>query len=332
MIRDQGSGSAASGPAGAGQPEGEVFDLGYRHYDGPRGGRGTAFVAVYADGLRMVTGLGRGTAAKIMPLIFALLAMGPALFIVFLAGVITSFGGDPDDIELPQHHEYYVFTFVVMLLFAATVAPGLLSPDRRNSVIALYTVRPLTSIDYALARWLAFFTFALAFALIPQALLYASFMLSDDSPGGYVKDNLRDLPAIIGVGLILAAFMTAVAMAAAALTTRRAFATAGVIAFIFITAAVGGFGQDILTSEEDRIEYRRIHGPRQGDETQAPDGDAAHFIHLLILPETLGRFSEWLFDRRDTFPISPWYNAATIAAVIGGSFGVLGFRYRRMEA
>ncbi|MDA1257742.1 MAG: hypothetical protein O3C10_07850, partial [Chloroflexi bacterium] len=169
-------------PAGrAGGPEGEVFDLGYRHYDGPRGGRGTAFIAVYADGVRTVVGLGRGSAAKILPGIFTLLALGPALFIVFLAGVITSFGGDPDDIELPKHHEYYGFSFIIMLLFAAAVAPALLSPDRRNAVLGLYAVRPLKSLDYVIARWLAFFTFAVAFALVPQALLYFSFILSDDS-------------------------------------------------------------------------------------------------------------------------------------------------------
>lgn len=323
----------AAGPAGRPEePEGEVFDLGYRHYDGPRGGRGTAFVAVYADGVRTVVGLGRGAPAKIMPIIFALLALGPALFIVFLAGVITSFGGDPDTIDLPSHEDYYRFTFIIMLLFAAIIAPALLSPDRRNSVLALYAVRPLASLDYAVARWLAFFTFAVAFALVPQALLYASFILSDDSPAGYVKDHLRDLFAIVGVGLVLAGFMTGLAMAAAALTTRRAFASAGVIAFIFITAAIGGFGTEILTSEQDRAEYRREQGFRQTGGPEAPDGDAAHYLHLLILPESVFGFGEWVFGSRSSSPISPWYNAATVAVVAGGAFGIMGLQYRKLGA
>ena len=162
--------------------EGEVFDLGYRHYDGPRGGRGTAFYAVYADGLRTVLGLGRGVPAKLMPAIFGLLALGPALFIISLAGFVSSFGGDPDEIDLPRHEDYYGFTFVIMLLFAAVVGPALLSPDRRNSVLTLYAVRPLTSLDYAVGRWLAFFTFAAAFTIVPQLMLYFSFILSDTSP------------------------------------------------------------------------------------------------------------------------------------------------------
>jgi ABC-2 type transport system permease protein len=313
------------------QPEGEVFDLGYRHYDGPRGGRGTAFLALYSDGLRTVMGLGRGVPAKIMPTIFALLALGPALFIVSLTSFVTLFASDPDEIELPGHEDYFQFTFIIMLLFAAIIGPALLSPDRRNSVLALYAVRPLKSLDYSLARWLAFFTFSVAFALIPQALLYLSFLLYDDSPGGYIKDHGRDLASFIGVGLILAAFMTSLAMAAASLTTRRAFASAGVIAFIFITAAVGGFGQEILTSDEDRQKYRQEHEPfKQHDGPQAPDGDAAHYLQLLILPDSVVEgLTGWIFGSRTEFPISPWWNVATISAITGVAFGITGFRYRK---
>ncbi|MCX8251026.1 MAG: hypothetical protein OTJ98_04145 [Dehalococcoidia bacterium] len=311
------------------QREGEVFDLGYRHYDGPRGGRGKAFMAVYDDGIRSVLGLGRGVAAKMMCGIFGLLVLGPAIFIISVAGFMSSFGGETDEIPLPKHEDYYVLTFIILLLFAAIVGPALLSPDKRNSVLSLYAVRPLKSLDYAIARWLAFFTFAMAFTIVPQALLYLSFVLSDDSPLGYIKDHGRDLWAIFAIGLILAAFMTSLAMAAASLTSRRAFASAGVIAFVFITAAIGGFGGEILTSDQDREEHGAV-GNYGDEEVQAPDGDAAHYIHLLILPDTMiDGVSRWTFGDRAHFPVSPWYSAMTIAAVIAGAFGITVFRYRK---
>ncbi|MFP6594395.1 MAG: hypothetical protein VB860_05360 [Dehalococcoidia bacterium] len=314
------------------QREGEVFDLGYRHYDGPRGGRGTAFLAVYIDGIRSVLGLGRGVAAKVMPGIFGLLVLGPALFIISIAGFVSSFGGDVDDIELFSHEDYYWFTFIIMLLFAAVVGPALLSPDRRNSVLALYAVRPLKSLDYAVGRWLAFFTFAAVFTILPQLLLYASFILSDESPWGYLKDHGRDLWAIIAVGLILAAFMTSLTMAAASLTSRRAFASAGVIAFIFITAAVGGFGGEILTSEQDRQEYREA-GNFGDQEVRAPDGDAAHYLHLLVLPETMiGGVTRWTFGTGTHYPIPPQYDVAIIALIIVGASGIMVYRYRKLGA
>ena len=311
------------------QREGEVFDLGYRHYDGPRGGRGTAFMAVYSDGIRSVLGLGRGVAAKMMPGIFGLLVLGPAVFIISVAGFMSSFVGAADEIPLPTHEDYYVLTFIILLLFAAIVGPALLSPDKRNSVLSLYAVRPLKSLDYVLARWLAFFTFAMAFTIVPQALLYLSFVLSDDSPWGYIKDHGRDLWAIFAIGLILAVFMTSLALAAASLTSRRAFASAGVIAFVFITAAIGGFGGEILTSDQDRQAHAAA-GQFGDDEVQAPDGDAAHYIHLLVLPATMiDGVSGWAFGDRAHFPVSPWYSAMTIAAVIAGAFGTMMFRYRK---
>ena len=311
--------------------DGEVFDLGYRHYEGPSGGRVTALIAVYMDSVRSVLGLGRGVSAKLMPGIFALLAIGPALAFVFIAGVITSFGGNAEDIDPPGHEDYFGLSFIVMLLFAAVVGPGLLCSDRRNSVLVLYAVRPLTSLDYSIARWLAFFTFTAGFTLVPQALLYISFILSDDSPWAYIEDNGRDLTAIIVVGLILSAFMTSLAMAAASLTTRRAFASAGVIAFIFISSAIGVFGGEIMTSEQDREEYWTSGNSVDEPWVEAPDGDAGHYLNLLVLPNTFqGGVVSRTFGSRDHYPISPWYNAGVIAAVITGAVGVMVFRYRNL--
>mgnify|MGYP007026202615 CR=1 FL=1 len=42
------------------QRAGELFDLGYQHYDGPREGRMRARKAVFFDGFRTTLGLGRG--------------------------------------------------------------------------------------------------------------------------------------------------------------------------------------------------------------------------------------------------------------------------------
>ena len=103
------------------------------------------------------------------------------------------------------------------------------------------------------------------------------------------------------------------------------------IAFIFITAAIGGFGQAILTSEQDREEFYNSELPR-GDGPEAPAGDAAHYLQLLILPDSVTNFNEWVFGADTYFPISPWYSAATTGTVIVGAFGIMVFRYRKLGA
>lgn len=297
------------------QPVGEVYDLGYQHYDGPRRGRPGAFLAVFADGLRAAAGLGRGGAQKILPIVFVLLGLAPAVFIVVLAGVAQSFGADPDEINLPAHPDYYGFSWFIILLFSAAVAPALLCPDRRNSVFALYAVRPLTSLDYVFARWLAFLAIALAFVYLPQLLLLVSFILSAESPGDYVSDHWQDIPAVFGAGLGIALFMTSLAMAAASLTSRRAFATAGVIGFIIMLSAVGGFGQALLSEG--------------GQAVETGGNVAAHWSALLILPEVSGELVSWAFGTRTHFALSPWISLGWVAALTAGFAAVMAWRYRR---
>ena len=60
------------------QRTGELFDLGYQHYDGPREGRMLARKAVFSDGFRTTLGLGRGPMAKVLPMLLFGAAMAPA--------------------------------------------------------------------------------------------------------------------------------------------------------------------------------------------------------------------------------------------------------------
>ena len=53
---------------------GEVFDIGYQRYTGPREGRARARKAVWVNGVRTALGLGRGWPSKLLPiLLFAVL-------------------------------------------------------------------------------------------------------------------------------------------------------------------------------------------------------------------------------------------------------------------
>ncbi len=127
---------------------GEVFDLGYQHYEGPREGRMRARRALWVNGVRTALGLGRGSRSKILPTLLFVAALGLAVILTLVASV-----AGPGD-QVPGHAGYYQIVSIILLLFAAIIAPELLCPDRRDRVLDLYLVRPLPPVDYAGARWL----------------------------------------------------------------------------------------------------------------------------------------------------------------------------------
>ena len=177
-------------------PEGTVFDIGYQHYDGPREGRNRARHSVYTDGLKNSLGLGRGARAKILPWLFIGVLVMVALVMALIAGTVDRFvgAGTAEALDLPSHSDYYGIASIILFIFAAISAPELLCPDRRDGVISLYLVRPLTGSDYIIARWGAFFTVMLIVAWLPQLILLTGLTMGDPIPADYFLDNWLAIP------------------------------------------------------------------------------------------------------------------------------------------
>ena len=251
--------AAAAALAGAPQPdrhiqeqagvierEAEVFDLGYQHYTGPREGRNRARMALFENGVRTILGIGRGGKAKILPALLFFGVMSPAVVFV----IILSFIGEAGANFIPGPADYYGIVAVVLFIFSAIMAPELLGPDRRDNVLPLYLVRPVTSTDYILARFLAFFVIALALVYAGQLVLQAGLILTAESQVDYVRDNWADALRILFVGIVVALFISVAPMAVAAFTTRRAYAAAFVIAtWLLTTTVVNALTSEVCTSE-----------------------------------------------------------------------------------
>jgi ABC-2 type transport system permease protein len=90
--------------------------------------------------------------------------------------------------------------------------------------------------------------------LAPVLLLYAGTVLFAVHPVGYLQGHWLDLPRIIGSGLIVAAFYGLVGLAISSLTSRRAFAVGGYLAFLAITTVMGG----VLTSGLNETHFRLL--------------------------------------------------------------------------
>ena len=317
------------------EARGEVFDLGYRGYDGPREGRARAYKALWVNGVRTALGLGRSWGAKVMPALLLIAVISPAL----LGILIASLAGPEDVIS---HSDYYGIVSIVLLLFSAIVAPELLCPDRRDRVLGLYLVRPLTTTDYVAARWLAFLSVTLPLVLAGQIVLFVGMTLAASDPVQYVEDNWLDVPRFILAGLVVAVYTTTVPLAVSAFTPRRAYAAALVIGAFIISLAVIAFltsptplAADCERVLENGVVVRDTCPDDDYDEYMA--GDAARWYALLSLAEVPSYVTNLIFDvegegAADAVEKLPaavpivWYVLLTSALGLA-----LWWRYRRID-
>ena len=315
------------------QSRAEVFDLGYQHYEGPREGRTRARKALWTNGVRTALGLGRGTRAKILPLLLFASAITPAVVLVLIASVL----GITE--ELPGPAGYYQIVTILLLIFSAIIAPELLCPDRRDRVLHLYLVRPLTSDDYVAGRWLAFFTITLALVYSGQIVLFVGFTFIDPEPIEYVRENWLVVPRFLAAGLALAAFTTTIPLAVSAFTTRRAFAAGFVIGLFIISLATAG----ILTEcEEEHVDVTGTGDSRQvtvvREDCEPLTGDLAKWFGLINVSGAPIHISDLIFGEENdeqpyqsvaelptVLPIA-WYLLLTL-----GPAAVLLWRYRRIQ-
>ena len=270
----------------------EIFDLGYQRYEGERTGRWSRRRAIWRDGVRISLGLGRGTSAKIAPWLLIAFALVPAAVLIVLAAFLGSVPTNPDDFELPSYAEYYEFAIVPLGLFASVIAPLLVCPDRRDGVLSLYGARPITPLDYVASRWAAFLTVIVAVACLPEAALFAWNALDASSTGTWFRENWDVVPRFLAAGVLAGAALTSLALFAASFTARRAYATIGAVAVLFIGSAIGGIAEDNFT------------------------GSLADALSLAALPHVIVDSARWIFaDEVPGRPVSGGVSALFLVGV-----------------
>ena len=316
--------------------EAEVFDLGYQRYTGPREGRNRARLALFENGVRTVLGIGRGGRAKILPVGLFLAVMTPAVVFV----IILAFIGEEGASFIPGPADYYSIVSVVLIIFGAIMAPELLCPDRRDNVLPLYLVRQLAPTDYLIARFLAFFVIVLVLVYAGQIILQAGLILTASDQVEHIRDNWQDVPRILFVGVLIAAFISVGPLAVAAFTTRRAYAAAFIIAaWLLLNSISDGLTFQECTTEEFIQDGESISST---SECTRPVGDLAPYVGLLNLGGVTDNLNNMVFEvdlepgegspssmavaeLHDAFPIGVYVLWTAVPALL------LWSRYRRIR-
>ena len=111
-------------------PYGEIYDRGYKHYDGPRLGRRRAFDALVRYSMKRALGIKKGWTSKVVPII---LYIAVSLTVVIPLGVEAFL----PSASVLTYWDFFQFIFLIQGIFVATIAPEMLCGDRRENVLSL---------------------------------------------------------------------------------------------------------------------------------------------------------------------------------------------------
>jgi ABC-2 type transport system permease protein len=280
-----------------------IYEQGYRRYDGERLGVSASIASLAVHSMRRGLGLRRTFWAKLLPIATVFIAYVPAMVFVGIAALI------PEEITnevdaIPDYADYFGNITIAIVLFVSIVGPEVLCADRKNGMLGMYLASPLTRETYLVAKVLGVAPVLLLVTLGPELLLLIGRSLVDQGPESVV-DFLIVLVRVLAAGTVLSAIYTAVSMAAASLTDRRAFASAGVILLLSLSAAVTG----VLVEDADA-------------------DVALYLLNLGFLPmELVAR----IFGETGSEPSLPTVSLVLAFLLwIGGSTGIVWWRYRKL--
>ena len=212
----------------------EIYDRGYRRYDGERTGVRGAMTTLIKHSIKRSLGLGRSARFKVIPILIILASFVPAVVFVGIAALIPAAIGNE---FLPTYAEYYGFIITTLYLFAAFIAPDLLCNDRRSSMLGVYLASPLDRRSYLAAKAIAVAIMLGIVTIGPPLFLMIAFVLEGSGPGG-VLETLEVGAKIFSAGLMMSAVYTAVSFAVSATTDRSGTATAGTLGALIGSSAI----------------------------------------------------------------------------------------------
>ncbi|MFD9031476.1 ABC transporter permease subunit [Streptomyces sp. NPDC059567] len=287
----------------------QIHNIGYRNYDGPRLGRAYARRSLFSQSLRGAYGLGRSAKSKVLPMILFAVMCVPALIMVAVT-VVTKANKLPLD-----YTGYAIYLQLVICIYLAAQAPQSVSRDLRFRTVPLYFSRPIERMDYVLAKFGAMASALFVLTAAPLVILFVGALLA--------KLDFADQAKGFGQGLVsvmlLSLLFGGIGLVMAALTPRRGFGVAAVIATLVISFGAVSTLQGIAygTDNGDAIKWMGLFSPITlidgvqtaflGATTNFPGGEGVGpgagvgVVYLLV-----------------------------VLALIAGSYGVLMRRYRKV--
>ncbi|MEU5433994.1 ABC transporter permease subunit [Streptomyces sp. NPDC020719] len=203
----------------------QIHNIGYRNYDGARLGRAYARRSLFSQSLRGAYGLGRSAKSKVLPMLLFAVMCVPATIMVAVA-IATKANDLPVD-----YTRNAVLMQAVIGLYIAAQAPQTVSRDLRFRTVPLYFSRPIERVDYVLAKYAAMASALFILTAAPLVVLYVGALLAKLDFADQTKGFAQGLVSVALLSLLFAG----IGLVVSALTPRRGFGVAAVIAVLTIS-------------------------------------------------------------------------------------------------
>ncbi len=215
-----------------------VYRRGYQRYRGPITGHGARFMVLPRFAWR------RLFQQRLVVLLSVVAMMWPVLCAGFIyltnnADLLKGLDADFKNFITANSTFFLIFMNVqaaFAVLLAALAGPGLIAPDLANNALPLYFSRPLTRLEYALARLIVLFGMLSLVTWIPGVLLFG--MQAAMAGGTWFRSNWMIGSAIVVGFIVLILLVSVVALACSAYVRWRIVAGALVLAFFSIMTGI----------------------------------------------------------------------------------------------
>ncbi|MEW9546765.1 ABC transporter permease [Nonomuraea sp. NPDC050783] len=282
----------------------EIYDIGYRHYDGPRLGRAHTLRALAAHSLRGVFGLGRPARSKIMPFALFAIMLLPSVVSIALMALLKQRG-------IP-YSGFAVVMQAVVAIFLASQAPTVVAPDLRYRVLPLYLSRPVSVTEYVTAKVAAMTAALFLLVAVPLTLTFVGELVVD-MPGAPATGEYA---GAMLMALVLAVLLSVFGLALASFTPRRGLGVASVMVVYLMSSAAVPVVYGALASTGHQAE-----------------GAWAWLLNPFWLVDSV---QSWLFGTpphsiEGPYPSGP-ASAAILVLLIAAGLAALALRYRKAAA
>ena len=212
--------------------EATLYDIRYSRFSGEREPRRRSVLALARSSSTRALGLRRTTGAKVWPFLLVLVAHLPSTAAV---GVPLLFSEAPSPLELMPYTQLLAILTPVVIAFAATTLPSLLTRERRDRVLSLYFSTAVSPREYLVAKLLAAVFLMSLVTLSPLLLLLIGSVLTADAPLSVLRDDGLDAFAVVAGGVVMALYFAALGLLAGSLAAKRVFAVGGLLAVLLVT-------------------------------------------------------------------------------------------------